>query len=207
MCGNARARSEAKRKPQNKKIQKRCLYAMRAHTRETRRNAAIRVRVGERTWYEEGGTKQCAFEMISPFGFQVELRVLRATRLGPWLGRSRQDHWQCPFSFGAETRLRGTQCWRGNLWAVKRQLAIQAAISDLRCKQQISMPETEPPSGIECNPNVFGACAHSGLIYFMTDHGNKHDSWIFRQDVVLLIISMSFIFWVWCSIDLHQARE
>jgi hypothetical protein len=75
------------------------------------------------------------------------------------------------------------------------------------------MSETDlaPSSWIGCNPNVFGACAHSGLIYIMTDHGNQHDSWIFLQDVALLIISMcvqlSFIFWVWCSIDLRQARE
>jgi hypothetical protein len=45
----------------------------------------------------------------------------------------------------------------------------------------------------------------------MTDHGNRNDTWIFQQDIALLIVSvsiqLSFVFWVWESIDLHQARQ
>ena len=62
-----------------------------------------------------------------------------------------------------------------------------------------------------CNTNVFGACAHSGLLYFMTDHGHRNDFWVLYQDIALLVISVliqfSFIFWVWESIDLQNAQQ
>ena len=64
---------------------------------------------------------------------------------------------------------------------------------------------------ITCNTNVFGACAHSGLLYYMNIHGKKDNVWIFYQDLAMLVLCMliqcSFVFWVWNCIDFSKASK